>query len=369
MKTQQIDSIYWDSIRTLLKPVLPLIEDETVSEILINGSRNTYYEKNGNLHLSEILFEERTLKVLVRNLAQYVGRNLYETTHQLEARFPDGSRVQAVMPPISRSGICIAIRKFSRRLLSLKDLVEKGAITKNAASWLKIMVKMRKNIIISGGTSSGKTTLLNILGGLISEKNRIVVLEDSAELQIKHPDMVAMESRATTDEAKNKKVDIRELVRVSLRLRPDRIIVGEVRGAEALDMLQAMTTGHAGSMSTVHANDSRTALMRLETLSTYGTSGEIPLATIRSQVASTVEVIVQMNRFWDGSRNITSISEVMPLDINGEYKQKVLFKYRIRKRERDGKVHGSLQPTGEVSSFVDQLPFFGIELDKDFFQK
>lgn len=369
MKIQsETDNLYLESLYSFLNPIIPLLEDDMVSEVMINGEHNTYYEKSGTLYHTDIKFQDHVLWAVVRNLAQYVGKNLQSGISHLDARFPDGSRVQIVLPPCSRSGVCIAIRKFSHKLLSLEDLVSNETLSTKTAKWLEILICMRKNIIVAGGTSSGKTTLLNVLGGLISPEERLIILEDSAELQILHENMVSMETRPAVSKEGYGKTTIRDLLQISLRLRPDRIIVGEVRGAEALDMLQAMTTGHAGSMSTIHANEPLAALRRLETLATYGTSGEIPLSAIRSQVASTVEVIIQMNRFWDGSRHITSICEVLPLDLNGSYSIMELFRYNLFGRDDKGRFVGKLTPTGNKSKFLSQLIFSDIDLDSDFFE-
>ena len=361
-------NLYWESLRAFLKPIVPYLEDETVSEVIINGANATYVERRGLLKKTDVHFEESALMAAVRNLAQYVGKELTADMAHMAARLPDGSRVQVVLPPCSRNGICLAIRKFSRDLLTLENLIQFGSLTEKAARWLEIVTKMRKNTIISGGTSSGKTSLLNILGGLVRPEERIIVMEDSAELQIKHDHVLSMETRAPSDKDGRGEVSMRDLVKISLRLRPDRIIVGEVRGAEALDLLQAMSTGHSGSMGTIHANDPVGALRRLETLATYGTAGDIPLSAIRNQVASAIEVVAQGNRLQDGSRRITHIAEVLPLDLNGMYKTQNIFEFKIKGRDAEGRLAGSLEPTGIKSCFMAEIPYLGIELEPNFFE-
>ncbi len=362
------NSLYWDALRSLLRPILPLLDDPSISEVMINGSDPVYFERAGVVQQTDIRLDNGALIAVTRNLAQFVGKEFRDGTCELAARLPDGSRVQVVLPPCSHSGICFAIRKFSRQLLGLDDLVAKGSLSAKAASWLKIIVGLRKNIIISGGTGSGKTSMLNILASLSNPGERILVLEDAKELQIRHDHLVSMETQMQGGGQRSNPMDMRELVRISLRMRPDRIIVGEVRGAEAMDLLQAMLTGHAGSMGTVHANDPIGALRRLETLVSYGAPGEMPISAIRSQVASAVEAIVQISRFGDGSRRVTHISEILPLALDGNYQVRHLFEFRLKGKTEDGKLIGDLEPTGEPSLFLPQLPYFGIELDPDFFR-
>jgi pilus assembly protein CpaF len=303
----------------------------------------------------------------VRNLAQFVGKEMTTDTLHLAARLPDGSRVQVVMPPCSHSGVCFAIRKFSRKMLQLDDLVNWGAISPKAAEWLKIVVKMKKNTLISGGTGSGKTTLLNILGSMIPEGERILIMEDVCELQIYHDHLVSLETRQPIGNPPRGGVSMRDLVMIALRMRPDRVIVGEVRGGEAMDLLQAMSTGHSGSMGTIHANDPMGGLRRMETLASYA-GGEIPLTAIRSQVTSSLEVIVQVNRFGDGSRRVTHISEVLPLDLQGNFQSRDIFRFNLKGKGDDGKLIGDLEPTGEESLFLSQIPLYGIDLDPDLFR-
>jgi len=360
-------TIYWDSLRAVLAPVVPYLDDASVSEIMINGPTAVYVERAGKIEKVEVKFDDKALMVVTRNLAQYVGKEIHEGVSHMAARLPDGSRVQVVLPPCSHSGVCFAIRKFSRKLLGLKDLIEKGSLSQKGADWLSILMKMRKNTIISGGTGSGKTSMLNILASMADPMERVLVMEDTQELQIERDHILYLEARPPLDKTGRGEVTIRDLVKVALRMRPDRIVLGEVRGGEAMDLLQAMSTGHAGSMGTLHANDPEGALRRLETMATYG-GGEIPISAIRSQVASSVEVVVQINRFGDGSRRVTHISEVLQLGADQTYKTKDIFRFQLSGKSPDGRLLGELLATGETSTFVDQLPYYGIELSPDFFR-
>lgn len=299
-------------------PVQEYLLDDEVSEILINGPRQIYVERKGKLTPTAAAFiNEQALEAAVMNVARSVGRFFNAENPQLDARLPDGSRLHAVMPPLSRSGTMVAIRKFRREKLTLQQLIDFRSITPEGAQLLDQIVKSGKNIIVSGATSSGKTSVLNVLSALIPDNQRILVLEDASELQLQQTHVGCFETRKPDEHGKGE-ITIRDLLRSVLRLRPDRIIVGEIRGGEALDMLQAMNTGHDGCMSTIHANSAKDSLSRLETCSLL--SGvEIPLAVIREQVASAINIVVQTARLPDGSRKITGITEVLGLE-NGHYK-------------------------------------------------
>lgn len=304
-------------------PVQEYLTDDDVSEILINGPRQIYIERKGKLEPTKAAFlNEQSLEAAVMNVARSVGRFFNAENPQLDARLPDGSRLHAVMPPLSRSGTIVAIRKFRREKLTLEKLIEFGSITPDGAKLLDTVVKSGKNIIVSGATSSGKTSVLNVLSALIPDNQRILVLEDASELQLQQTHVASFETRKP-DEHNKGEITIRDLLRSVLRLRPDRIIVGEIRGGEALDMLQAMNTGHEGCMSTIHANSARDSLSRLETCSLL--SGvEIPLAVIREQVASAIDVVVQTARLTDGTRKITGITKVLGLE-QGQYKLEDIY--------------------------------------------
>jgi pilus assembly protein CpaF len=301
--------IYTATIRRLLEPIGAFLEDESVSEVLINGPSEIYVERRGRLERSDASFASADdLEAAARAIAQYVSKRLTPEEVSMEARLPDGSRVHIVQTPAARNGLCISVRKFARSRLRIEGLVASGSLTAEAAEFLAIAVALKKNVIVSGGTGSGKTTLLNCLSGAIGSDERIIVIEDSSELQFQQPHVVGFEAKAPGRNGRGG-ASIRDLFHASLRMRPDRIVVGECRGGEALDMIQAMTSGHAGSLSTCHANTPMDALRRLETMALM--SGvEIPLHALRSQVASAIDLIVQIERRADGVRRITQITEV-----------------------------------------------------------
>ena len=312
-------------------PVKALLEDDEVSEIMINGPRQIYVERKGKLELASLgpkdrFASEQALQAAVMNVARSVGRFFDTDNPRLDARLPDGSRVHAVLPPLARGGTTVAIRKFRREKLTLDRLVEFGSISPEGARLLRIIVLCGRNLLVSGATSSGKTSVLNVLSGLIPKHERILVLEDASELQLQQPHTVSFETRKPDEHGKGE-VSIRELLHSALRLRPDRLVVGEIRGGEALDLLQAMNTGHEGSMSTIHANSARDSLFRLETCALFA-GVDIPLSALREQVASAVQVVIQTARLHDGTRKITGISEVLPLR-NGEYQWRDLFVFEI----------------------------------------
>jgi pilus assembly protein CpaF len=306
-------------------PVQDYLMDDDVSEVMINGPHQIYIEKKGKVTPTPASFaNEQALQAAVMNVARSMGRYFDKDNPRLDARLPDGSRVHAVMPPLSRLGTMVAIRKFRREKLTLQQLIDFGSITKEGAALLDTIVKSGRNIIVSGATSSGKTSVLNVLSALIPATERILVLEDASELQLQQTHVAYFETRKPDEHGKGE-VTIRDLLHSVLRLRPDRIVVGEIRGGEALDLLQAMNTGHDGSMSTIHANSARDSLSRLETC-TLLSGIEIPLSAIREQVASAVHVVVQTARLKDGSRKITSITKVLGLE-NGEYKLEDLYRH------------------------------------------
>lgn len=296
-----------------LGPLEALLADDTISEVMVNGPEQIYVEREGRLSPSPRTFSsERALLSVIERIAARVGRRIDESSPMVDARLADGSRVCAVIPPLALTGPCLTIRKFRKERLGLDELVERGTLDAAMRDFLAIAVRARKNIVISGGTGTGKTTLLNVLTEMISEEERILTVEDAAELQIRKPHWVRLEARPPNLEGRGA-VTIRDLVRTSLRLRPDRIVIGECRGGEALDMLQAMNTGHDGSLTTVHANSPRDAIARLETLCLMA-GMDLPARAIREQIASAVHLIVQIGRFPDGRRRITSIAEVTGME-------------------------------------------------------
>ena len=321
-----------------LAPIKEYLEDDDVSEILINGPGKVYIEKHGKLQKTAAQFpSEPALRAAASNIAKSVGRLLDEANPRLDARLPDGSRVHAVIPPLTNCGTVIAIRKFKRDTLSIEKMRSYGSISDDAILLIKALVALHKNVIVSGATSSGKTSVLNALSSFINDDERVLVIEDASELQLQQEHVVCFETRKPDKNGKGE-VTIRDLIVSSLRLRPDRLVIGEIRGGEALDLLQALNTGHAGSMSTIHANTPLDCLFRLETCALL--SGiEIPLTALRAQVASAIDVVVHTARLPDGSRKVIAISEVLPLK-NGEYQTSDLLVWKTDRIAPDGKVEG-----------------------------
>ena len=342
-----------------LAPVKDYLADDQVSEILINGPDHIYIERGGKLQETDAKFaSEGQLKAAAVNIAKSVERQLDEMHPDLDARLPDGSRVHATIPPISRCGTIISIRKFKKEMLTIEKLEGFGSIPHDGVLLLNAIVKLRKNTIVSGGTSSGKTSVLNAISGMIPPKDRILVLEDASELQLQQTHCVYFETRKP-DKNGQGEFSIRDLVIASLRLRPDRLVIGEIRGGEALDLLQAMNTGHSGSMSTIHANTPVDALSRMETCSIM--SGiELPLTAVRMQVASAINCVVHTMRLPDGSRKIVEIAEVLPLE-HGEYRTRTLLKWHTDSIAPDGKVSGRFI-LGEKPSFAEDAKIMGIEM-------
>ena len=341
-------------------PIETLLADPTVTEIMVNGPNHVYVERDGRLHAAGIKFEDdaHVLRIIERIVAP-LGRRIDETSPMVDARLPDGSRVNAVIPPLSVKGPTITVRKFARVPFVMRDLIGFGTLTTQMAEFLEACVYARLNIIISGGTGSGKTTTLNALSGYIPADERIVTIEDAVELQLQQDHVVPLESRPANLEGSGE-ITIRQLVRNSLRMRPDRIIVGEARGAEALDMLQAMNTGHDGSLSTVHANTPRDALSRLETMVLMA-GMDLPVRAIRDQLSSALNLIVQQARLRDGSRKITHITEVQGMEADIVVLQDI-FAFQQRGVDSEGRVLGETRPTGLRPQFVHTLEEQGVRL-------
>lgn len=344
-----------------LAPVRDFLADDGVSEILINGAGQIYVERSGKLEPTNAKFaSEAQLMAAAVNIAKSVDRILDERHPDLDARLPDGSRVHVTIPPISRCGTIISIRKFKKDMLTLEKLEKLSSIPHDGVLLLNAIVKLRKNVLVSGGTSSGKTSVLNAISGLIPDGDRILVLEDASELQLQQRHCVYFETRKP-DKNGEGEFSIRDLVIASLRMRPDRLVIGEIRGGEALDLLQAMNTGHSGSMSTIHANSPVDALRRMETCAIL--SGvELPLNAVRMQVASAINCIVHTMRLPDGSRKIVDISEVLPLK-DGEYRTSPLLKWNTRSIAQDGSVSGDFSLYNKPS-FAEDATIMGIELPK-----
>jgi len=350
-----VAGVFDESVAAFLSPIKDYLADDSVSEVLVNGAGEIFIERKGILERTNSKFlDEQALIAAVRNIAQFVGRRIDENNPILDARLPDGSRVAAVIPPCSRKGTTLSIRKFSKGNPTFVDLINFGSISKEAARFLDVCVYLAKNIIVSGGTGSGKTTLLNVIGARIPGHQRLLIIEDSTELKIKTDHVVYFETKHPDSEG-NGEVSIRDLVRSSLRLRPDRIVVGEVRGEEALDLITAMNTGHGGSMGTTHANSSYDALVRLETLAMMG-AANIPIQALRRQIASAVHIVTQIKRMNDGTRKVTNITEVFPeVDEQGRYVIRDIFCYVQRGKTADGKIVGEMVATGHIPSFMQEI--------------
>lgn len=350
-----------------LGPLEPLLADPTISDILVNGPRQVYVERKGVLELTNVVFrDDPHLLRIIDKIVSQVGRRIDESTPMVDARLADGSRVNAIIPPLAIDGPVLSIRRFSTDKLMPKDLVERKAMTPGMMELLEAAVKARLNIIISGGTGAGKTTLLNALSAFISPKERIVTIEDAAELQLKQPHVVRLETRPPNLEGHGA-VRQRELLINSLRMRPDRIVCGEVRGEEALDMLQAMNTGHEGSLTTIHANSPRDAAARLEVMVTWA-AANMPMVSIRHQIASAVHLIVQAARLSDGSRRVVNITEVTGME--GEIiTLQDLFVFEKRGLSPEGRVLGRFAATGIRPKFYEKFLAAGIRLSPDLFDE
>ena len=346
-------------------PIQPLLEDPTITEVMVNGPNRVYVERAGKVSLTTIRFDDDDhVRRIIDRIVLPLGRRIDADTPLVDARLADGSRVNAVIPPVAIDGPSITIRKFSTKRLTIEDLIQFGSVTPTSAEFLKACVVARLNIVVSGGTGSGKTTLLNVLSGFIPTTERIVTIEDAAELQLSQDHVVRLEAKKANLDGKGE-VTIRDLVRNSLRMRPERIIVGECRGGEALDMLQAMNTGHDGSLTTLHANSPRDAISRMETMSLMA-GLEFPLKVIREQIASAVELIVQVSRMRDGSRRLTQVTEVTGMEGDTVVMQDV-FKFAEEGADSQGKVLGQMRPTGLRPIFTPKLEAAGFKLPPEIF--
>ncbi len=356
-------NVFDSAIANFLAPIKDLLDNPEVSEIMINGPKEIFVERAGLVYKAPNQFpDEQSLQSAMRSIAQSVNRVIDDRNPRLDARLPNGSRIHVVIPPMARSGTTVAIRKFKEDKLTLKQLVDYGSMSKSAARFLDICIHLGKNIIVSGGTGSGKTTLLNILGSRIPDTQRLLVIEDSSELQIKAKHVICFETRKEDALAGITEVSMRDLVTSAMRLRPDRIIVGEVRGPEALDLIQVMNTGHDGSMGTVHANSPADACLRLETLCLSGDT-KIPPDAIKKMIGSALKIVVQVNRYPDGGRRTSHVSEVLGVDQFGRYITRDIFRWVQKEVDaKTGKLIGELVPCNYVPSFfeeivVNKLPF------------
>lgn len=348
-----------------LGPLEPLLADSTISDILVNGCSTTYIERYGKLEPTSVRFrdDQHLMKIIDRTVSR-VGRRIDESSPMVDARLKDGSRVNAIIPPLALDGPVLSIRRFALDLLHIEDLVKLGTLTSTVAEVLRSMVQARINILISGGTGTGKTTLLNVLSGFIPDTERIVTIEDSAELQLQQPHVVRLETRPPNIEGKGE-VTQRELVRNSLRMRPDRIIVGEVRQDEAFDMLQAMNTGHDGSLATVHANSPRDALSRVENMVAM-TGLNLPAKVVRAQVASAINAVLHLERMEDGRRRLVSVQEIAGME-GDIITMTEIFKFQRAGIDKQGDVLGSFRATGMIPRFYERLQQRGIALSREVF--
>ncbi|MCT4619414.1 MAG: CpaF family protein [Marinisporobacter sp.] len=348
-------------------PINPLLLDPEVTEVMVNGPSRVYAEKNGKLELTEITFQDNEhVMHIIEKIVAPLGRRIDESSPMVDARLPDGSRVNAIIPPLALNGPTITIRKFSKDPFTIEDLIRFGTLSREMAIFLEACVKARLNIFISGGTGSGKTTTLNVLSSFIPNDERIITIEDAAELQLWQDHVVSLESRPPNIEGKGA-ITIRDLVRNSLRMRPERIVVGEVRGGEALDMLQAMNTGHDGSLATGHSNSPRDMISRLETMVLMA-GMELPVKAIREQIGSAIDLIVQQSRLKDGSRKITNITEVQGLEGDVIVLQDI-FIFKQQGVDEEGKIIGKLVPTGIRPKFYETLTTSGIHIPTTVFME
>ncbi|MCL5779840.1 MAG: CpaF family protein [Firmicutes bacterium] len=346
-------------------PITPLLNDPNISEVMVNGPNQVYVERDGKLVLTGVKFRDNAHVLhIIEKIVAPIGRRIDESMPMVDARLPDGSRVNAIIPPLALNGPTVTIRKFSKDPYTVDDLIKFGTITPQMAQFLEACVKSRLNIVVSGGTGSGKTTTLNVLSSFIPADERIVTIEDAAELQLRQEHVITLESRPPNIEGKGA-ITIRDLVRNSLRMRPERIVVGEVRSGEALDMLQAMNTGHDGSLTTGHANAPRDMLSRLETMVLMA-GMDLPVRAIREQISSAIDLIIQQNRFRDGSRRITHITEVQGMEGEVIILQD-LFTFRQTGVDENGRIKGSFQSTGIRPKFIHRLESSGIKLPADIF--
>ncbi|MPZ23825.1 MAG: CpaF family protein [Dehalococcoidia bacterium] len=348
-----------------LGPVEPLVRDAAVSEIMVNGPEEIYFEREGRIHRSEIHFQndDHVMRIVERIVAP-LGRRVDESSPMVDARLRDGSRVNVVIPPVAVNHPTISIRKFRADKYKMDDLVSAGTLSKEIVTFLDACVKGKLNILVSGGTGAGKTTMLNALSSFIPHSERIITIEDPAEVKLQQPHVITLEARPPSIEGKGE-VTPRDLVRNALRMRPDRIIIGEVRGAEAFDMLQAMNTGHEGSISTVHANTTRDAMGRVENMVLMA-GFELPMKVIREQIASALDMIIQIQRFPDGVRRLTAVSEVIGLEGQTVTMQDI-FLFRQHGIDAEGRALGSIQATGLRPAFYPRLEAQGIKLPPEIF--
>ena len=365
-----MSDVFSSSIDNFLEPIADLLADESISEVMINGPKEVFVERKGKIHkVPNQFINEDNLVAAINNIAQSVGRVIDHENPTLDARLPPprNYRIHAVIPPCARNGTTIAIRKTTKVQMTLKDYIRFQTITPDAAQFLDLSVFLGKNCLISGGTGSGKTTLLGLLAGRIPKGQRIIVIEDASELSIEYEHVVFFETKMA-DEQGNGEVTIRDLLKSSLRLRPDRIIVGEVRGAEALELISAMNTGHKGCFGTIHSNSPEDALVRLEALA-MGADAKISERALNQQIGSAIDLIVQISRFSDGRRRIQSIAEVLHYDPKGFYNLRTLYEIKKLTKMADGELKGQLEPTGILPTYMEEIESNRIPFPRSKFYK
>jgi pilus assembly protein CpaF len=353
--------VYEETLLQFFAPIRPFLDDPTVSEIMINGPDQIFIERKGRLYKTEARFDSReSLIAVLRNAAQFVGKQVDETRPILEGRLPDGSRIEALIPPVAPEGPFVAIRRFFKETLTIQRLIGFGSLTPDAAEALEAMVVSKLNIVVAGGTGSGKTSMLNALTGYIPEGERVIVIEDSKEVQPQREHVLQLEARPADAKGRGA-VSIRDLFRATLRMRPDRLVVGEIRGGEALDLVQAMTSGHGGCLTTLHATYPRDTLSRLETMCMMSDI-DMPLLAMRIQIASGINAVVQVGRLRDGSRKVTHITEILGFDLDkAEYVTQDIFSRRYEGMSGQGEIVSEFGPTGVIPRCVDQLHEHGVD--------
>ena len=354
--------VFSATLLSFFDPVRRYLDDPSVTEVMINGPGKIYIERMGKLQkVDEVFPNVKSLYAALRNTAQYVGKHVDEERPLLEGRLPDGSRVAAVLPPAGSGGPYVAIRRFFGEKLTMQRLLQFDSITSDAAEMIGVLVESKQNVVIAGGTSSGKTSLLNAVSELIPDDERVVVIEDSKELALLRDHVVTLEGRPADAKGRGE-VTIRQLFRITLRMRPDRIVIGELRGGEALDLVQAMTSGHGGCLTTLHATYPRDVLTRLETMAMMADI-EMPLAAMRAQIASAVDIVIQAARFRDGTRKVTHISEIIGFDMaKGTYQINDLFLRKVKGVDADGRVLSTLAPTGNLPDCMETIRAAGLDV-------
>ncbi len=353
--------VYEETLLQFFAPIRPFLDDPSVSEIMINGPDQIFVERKGHLYKTDVRFDSReSLISVLRNAAQFVGKQVNEERPILEGRLPDGSRIEALIPPVAPAGPFVSIRRFFKETLTMARLMEFGSLTPDAAETLEAMVVAKLNIVVAGGTGSGKTSMLNALTAYIPEGERVIVIEDSQEIQPQREHVLQLEARAADNKGRGA-VSIRDLFRATLRMRPDRLVVGEIRGGEALDLIQAMTSGHGGCLTTLHATYPRDTLSRLETMCMMSDI-DMPLVAMRIQLASGVNAVVQVGRLRDGSRKVTHITEILGFDVDkGQYVTQDIYARRFEGMGQDGQIISEFEPTGIVPECVPQLREHGVD--------